>query len=97
MTHTFTYSGPGTVTCHGTPPLALRVDETEYPCPDPAAEWCRFQPEWELGTHRMICVNGSGVSEARVVEVPEVVGFLVPFFLCVVALLALWALWSNRA
>ena len=71
MTHTFTHTGPGTVACHGAPPLALRIDGVDTPCPDPLASWCRFEPEWTEGVRALACVNLGGASDPVVVEVPE--------------------------
>ena len=86
--HAFSYVGEGTVVCHGDPPLYLRIDDVDTPCPDPLAEWCRWEPGWTLGTHTVACVNAAGPSDPVVVEVPEPDGFLafVLAFLVVVAL-----------
>ena len=88
MSFAFSYTGEGHVTCGGTPPLELHVGATVYPCADVAAEWCRFEPAWELGLERVVCVNDAGPSEPLLVEVPEP-GFV---FSVVVGLLVLIAL-----
>ena len=89
----FKHAGTGRVVCHGDPPLVLRIGTTEYPCPDPAAEWCAFEPVWSEGTHALVCVNGTGESPQKIVEVPEV--GLVPGLL--VGLLCAWAMgWLSK-
>ena len=102
MTYLFSYAGPGTVVCHGEPPLVLRIDGTEYPCADPAAEWCEWAPPWsdhlDAGSRDpelvlIQCVNAAGPSESVLVSVPEV--GLVPGLAVGLLFAAAWA-WVVR-